>query len=138
MRLTTFQSRGVPVVIYNSELPDARYACFVGPDQVKGGRTAGALMNAVVGRGRVCVILGIKDLHCHMSRMKGFRQELSPDISIFSVDNNDDKDGPAYQAAKRFLQQSGNDIDGVYITGGGITGLITALEEEGMDTKKSG
>ncbi|MEI6101228.1 MAG: LacI family DNA-binding transcriptional regulator, partial [Eubacteriales bacterium] len=53
---------GVPVVVYNSDLPDAKYICFVGQNQFKGGQTAGALMNAITGGGKVCIIVGIKDL----------------------------------------------------------------------------
>ncbi|MEI6102092.1 MAG: substrate-binding domain-containing protein, partial [Eubacteriales bacterium] len=66
---------------------------------------------------------------------KGFKNELSEKLSIFSVDNNDDRDEIAYSAAKRFLERSAKGIDGVYITGGGITGLITALKEQGVAKK---
>lgn len=126
---------GVPVVIYNSEMPDAKSICFVGQDQYKSGQTAGALMNMAVRKGRVCIILAMADLSCHLSRMKGFKKELSGDISVFSVANNDDKDELAYQATLRFLKESGYSVDGIYITGGGIAGLVRALEEKDMAGK---
>lgn len=133
--INNISESGIPVVIYNSEMPDAKSICFVGQDQFKSGQTAGALMNMAVGKGQVCIILAMADLSCHQSRMKGFKSELCADISIYSVDNNDDKDELAYRAAMRFLEESNNTIDGIYITGGGIAGLIRALEEKQLAGK---
>ena len=133
--INNISESGVPVVIYNSEMPDAKSICFVGQNQFKSGQTAGALMNMAVRRGKVCIILAMADLAVHLSRMKGFKKELSEDISLFSVANNNDKDELAYQATLRFLEESQNSIDGIYITGGGIAGLIRALEEKQMARK---
>jgi LacI family transcriptional regulator len=133
--INNISESGVPVVIYNSEMPDAKSICFVGQDQFKSGQTAGALMNMAVRKGKVCVILAMTDLSCHQSRMKGFKKELSRDISVFSVANNDDKDELAYKATLKFLEESGNKIDGIYITGGGIAGLVRALAEKNMAGK---
>ena len=122
---------GTPIVIYNSDLPGTDRLCFVGQDQFQSGRTAGALMDKAVKKGNVAIIMAMNDLMCHQARSRGFESELGEGIKIIATENNNDKDELAYEEVLRILGKCSGNLQGIYITGGGVAGAAKALEESG-------
>lgn len=64
---------GIPVVTYNSDLPESRRVCFVGQDLYRSGRVAANMIYRRVGReDKVLAIAGNLDYAAHNSRIRGF------------------------------------------------------------------
>ena len=131
-RINTLVDSGLPVVIYNSDLPGAKRLCFVGQDQYKSGATAGMLMNITVRQGKVAVIWAMEGLMCHRDRKNGFTETISDDIEVVEGGSNYDMDEPAYEITKKLIADN-EDLKGIYITGGGVDGIARALKERGKE-----
>ncbi len=131
-RINELYSSGLPVVIYNSDLPGAQRLCFVGQDQYKSGATAGMLMNITLKSGKVAVIWAMEELMCHRDRKKGFADTIDPGIEVLDGGGNSDRDDTAYDITKELLACN-DDLKGIYITGGGVDGVARALTESGKE-----
>lgn len=126
---------GVPVVTVFSDLPASRRVAYVGVDNRIAGRTAGVLMGRFLGArlGTVAVLSGSSRLHDQLERRTGFSQVLEEDfrnlrwIAEPDFAEDDDAAGLAVQG----LVARHPDLVGVYVTGGGISGIATALQESG-------
>lgn len=126
--------RGIPVVTFNSDLPQIKRLCFVGQDHLAGGAVAGNLMGKMVDGGKVAVIASSRHILCHIQRMEGFERKLAekfPAVSIVGISENEDRDDYAYEQALSFLEDHG-DLRGIYLTGGGSAGLGRALKHRGL------
>lgn len=132
--LNTLIEEKIAIVTFNSKVSGCNDLCFVGQDHYKGGRTAAGLM------GRICnpdasigVIISSMHLSCHQDRLMGFREKLMetyPNIKIVDVQENQDRGETAYQITKNYLEKYPN-LQGIYLTSGGIFGIAQALEEYG-------
>lgn len=132
--LNTLIEQKVAIVTFNSKVSGCNDLCFVGQDHYKGGRTAAGLM------GRVCapdasigVIISSMHLSCHQDRLMGFREKLAetyPGIKIVEIQENQDRGEAAYQITKDYLAKY-PELQGIYLTSGGIYGIGQALEEIG-------
>ena len=126
---------GVPVVTVFSDLPASRRAAYVGVDNRIAGRTAGLLMGRFLGArlGTVAILSGSSRLHDQLERRTGFSQVLEEDFRnlrwIAEPDFAEDDDGAGL--AVQGLLARHKDLVGVYVTGGGISGIATALQESG-------
>lgn len=126
---------GVPVVTVFSDLPASRRAAYVGVDNRIAGRTAGVLMGRFLCArlGTVAVLSGSSRLHDQLERRTGFSQVLEEDFRnlrwIAEPDFAEDDDGAGL--AVQGLLARHPDLVGVYATGGGISGIATALQESG-------
>ncbi|WP_208866306.1 LacI family DNA-binding transcriptional regulator [Paraburkholderia lacunae] len=125
----------VPVVTVFSDLPASHRAAYVGVDNRIAGRTAGLLMGRFLGSrlGTVAVLSASSRLHDQLERRIGFSQVLEEDFRnlrwIAEPDFAEDDDG-AGLAAQGLLARH-PDLVGVYVTGGGISGIASALQESG-------
>ena len=73
----------------------------------------------------------------HQQRKRGFFDELNarfPDIKITDCVDIDDMDTHSYTQTLNILSKT-PDLDGLYLTGGGISGAVGALEKCGMQKK---
>lgn len=132
--LNTLIEQKVAIVTFNSKVSGCNDLCFVGQDHYKGGRTAAGLM------GRICspdasvgVIISSMHLSCHQDRLMGFREKLMetyPGIKIVEIQENQDRGETAYQITKKYLEKYPN-LQGIYLTSGGIFGIGQALAEAG-------
>lgn len=125
----------VPVVTVFSDLPSSARAAYVGVDNRIAGRTAGLLMGRFVGSriGTVAVLSASSRLHDQLERRIGFAQVLEEDFRnlrwLTEPDFAED-DGSAGLAVQGLL--AGHpDLVGVYVTGGGISGIAATLQESG-------
>jgi LacI family transcriptional regulator len=128
-------SAGVPVVTVFSDLPGSGRAAYVGVDNRIAGRTAGLLMGLFLGAriGTVAVLSGSSRLHDQLERRTGFSQVLEEDFRnlrwVAEPDFTEDDDGAGL--ALQGLVARHTDLVGVYVTGGGIAGIASALQESG-------
>lgn len=132
--LNTLIEKNIAIVTFNSKVSGCNDLCFIGQDHYKGGRTAAGLM------GRICspdasigVIISSIHLSCHQDRLKGFREKLSetyPEIQIVEIQENQDMGETAYQITKSYLEKYPQ-LQGIYLTSGGIFGIGQALAEAG-------
>jgi len=126
---------GVPVVTVFSDLPASRRAAYVGVDNRIAGRTAGLLMGRFLGArlGTVAILSASSRLHDQLERRTGLSQVLEEDFRnlrwIAEPDFAEDDDGAGL--AVQGLLARYQDLVGVYVTGGGISGIATALQESG-------
>lgn len=122
---------GTTIITINSDLLDINRAWFVGQNHYKGGRTAAELMCKLLPRGGTLgVIISSHDFSCHQDRLKGFIDKIEEahiDFIIADVQENQDIKQEAFRATLEYCNQT-PDLAGIYITGGGISGVASALK----------
>lgn len=129
-KINQLVDKGICIVTFNSKLEGTNDICFVGQNHEKGGRTAAGLMCKLLPQGgAVGVIISSYNLSCHKDRLKGFLdkvKETAIPISILSVHENQDRKDDAFKLTLEYCNQN-PDLRGIYITGGGIAGVGSAL-----------
>lgn len=133
-KIDSLVENGIPVVTFNSDINDTRRLCFVGQDHIKGGRAAAGLMGKLLnGEGRIAVITSSHNLLCHQQRMEGFKRKLEEkykNIEIVRIEENEDRDDKAFEITLTYCNKI-SDLKGIYITGGGVSGLGKGLKVAG-------
>jgi len=120
---------GVPVVTLVADIHGSPRACYVGPDNVRAGRTAADFMGRLTaGVGRVLMIAGSLVARDHAERVLGFRRvmrERYAQIDILpEVEGGDD---PARIEALVDAALVQGPLAGVYAIGAGHRGVLRAL-----------
>jgi len=122
---------GIPIVTFNSDIKGTNRLCFVGQDHILGGRVAGGLMGKVLkGTGKIAIITSSLNLLCHQQRIEGFKTKIAEDyrdIEIVKIQDNEDMEVKAFELTLSFCEKI-KDLSGIYITGGGVSGLGKALK----------
>lgn len=123
--------RGVRVITIISDVPSSRREAYVGQDNYAAGRTAARMMAGFAsgGAGKVGIFLGHYQFRHLMDRMAGFRQTLGllrPEIEIIQPPPYAGDPAKAVAAIAE-LDRAGNDLKGVYITGGGQPIILDSL-----------
>ncbi len=130
--------KGIKIVTFNSDIFNTERLCFVGQDNEKAGRVAFSLLENIVPAGsQIAVIISSLKLKCHQSRLTGFMAMLGKSgacIQTVSIDENQDKDELSYDIVKSYCKLYPQ-LKGIYITGGGVSGLGRALSEVGKARK---
>ncbi len=126
--------RGRPVLALLSPLTAPGLAGFFGIDNHKAGRTAGwAMSRLVAGSGDIGILVGSYRYLGHEALETGFRnamREYAPTRRLRdSLVYLDDK-AVAYEAASEILNAVPH-LAGIYHVGGGVSGVLKALEECG-------
>ncbi|WP_326974652.1 LacI family DNA-binding transcriptional regulator [Caproicibacter sp. BJN0012] len=138
MRINQIIQSGIAVVTFNSRVDGINDLCFVGQNHYKGGRTAAELLNKLVPpKSKVCVIISSKKLSCHTERLQGFRDKLaecSSSLQIVDIQENQDRKEDAFKIALNNYNKY-PDLAGIYISGGGVDGIGSALEFVGAAKK---
>ncbi|MBA4698086.1 MAG: substrate-binding domain-containing protein [Ruminococcus sp.] len=129
-KINQLVSRGIDVITFNSKIEGTNDFCFVGQDHRKGGRTAaGLLMKLLPSGGDVGVIISSYRLSCHQNRLQGFLDKLkesSSPLHVLEVQENQERKDDAFKITLEYCNQH-PDLKGLYITGGGIAGVGSAL-----------
>ncbi len=122
--------RGIAVITFNSKIEGTKDFCFIGQNHRKGGKTAaGLLMKLLPDGGDVGVIISSYNLSCHQDRLQGFMDKLketSSPVNIFAVQENQDRKDEAFKITLEYCNQHPQ-MKGLYITGGGVAGVGSAL-----------
>ena len=131
---------GKPVVTYITDQSAPERAAFVGTDNWKVGRTAAWLMTQMIsGNGRIALFLGNHRYQCQDVADASFRsyiREHAPDLKIEESRPTHEEPDNAYDMVSQLLKTT-PDLAGIFITGGGISGILKALRELPEDRRKS-
>lgn len=128
----------LPVVTFNSDMPDCGRMCFVGQDTTASGRCCAGLMNMLLGgKGKVLVITGHPSNLSHMCRSEGFMNEIHtsfPGIELLPLEKCYDRDEIAHEIVCDTLR-SHIDLAGIFVSANGQVGVCRALRELGVDDR---
>jgi LacI family transcriptional regulator len=129
-KINQLVDNGIAIITFNSKIEGTNDFCFVGQDHRKGGKTAaGLLAKLLPSGGDVGVIISSYRLSCHQDRLNGFLdklQEASSCINVLEVQENQDRKEDAFKITLEYCNQHPQ-LKGLYITGGGIAGVGSAL-----------
>lgn len=135
---------GIPVVATNSDIEGARRLCYVGQEGLRASRVAGRTIgNLLGGKGRIAIISSAVDSENNSFHVKvredGFRDFLRdnfPEIEIVTAVESFEDPETTYQETLNLLR-SCPDLDGLYITCGGVSQVGRAVRESGRSDLKT-
>lgn len=136
--LNTLEEQNIALITFNSRVSGCNDLCFIGQNHYKGGRTAASLMGHICSKNAsVGIVISSMHLSCHQDRLMGFEQKLAesyPDIKIVEIEENQDRSEFAYHITNDYLEKY-PELEGIYLTGGGIFGVGNALEEHAKSSE---
>lgn len=133
-RIEELIASGIPVITYNSDLPQSKRLCFVGQDYTKSGRIAAELISKCIApSAKILATVGNLEFDGHRARLHGFCQRMEEigfakdQIQVIETFNN-------YQITYRKVLdvlQSGEDISAIYMANRSVAGCTKAVETAG-------
>ena len=121
-----------PVVAYITDQSAPERAGYVGADNWKLGRTAAWFIAQTTYRpGRVQVLIGNYRYHCQDISEASFRSYMREHASHLTIDDSlptHEEPKEAHRLIAKLLAEK-DDLVGVYVAGGGISGVLQALRE---------
>lgn len=137
-RISQLDEHGIPVITFNSDLPDSRRLCFVGQDYKKSGRIAAELMGKCIPQtGKILAAVGNLEFDGHRTRLQGFCDRMEEigfsegQIEVIETYND-------YQITyKKILQafEDNGDIAAVYMANRSVSACVKAVETAGCTGK---
>lgn len=132
--IETLHSKGVPVFSLISPLTAGGNAGYIGLDNWKVGRTAAwAFHNICKTPGKIGILIGNYRYRCQELNESGFRsyfREHGKQFSLLEPLTTFESSAAAAEMTEKLLADH-PDLRGLYITGGGITGALSALGASG-------
>ncbi|CAN7455217.1 MULTISPECIES: LacI family DNA-binding transcriptional regulator [unclassified Pararhizobium] len=126
------RAMGIPVVAYVTDLSAASRAGFVGTDNWKRGRTAAWFISQTTeGPGNVVPLVGSNRYQCQDIADASFRsymREHAPEIHVSETLLTHEVPENAYAIVRRLIDEEPN-LRGIFVNGGGISGVLRALRE---------
>lgn len=136
-RLHAISAR-IPIVTFNTDMPDCGRMCFVGQDTYASGQACAGLMNMLLdGHGKVLTVTGHPSNRSHMRRSDGFMDEIRqqfPSIELLPLEKCYDRDAIAYEIVCDTIRQH-PDLRGLFLSANGQEGACRALQELGVVEK---
>lgn len=137
-RVNQLTDSGIPVIAFNGDIPESKRLCYVGMDNYRGGRMAGAIMGYMLPNGgKVLPLTAHLTYFAHYIRAKGFMEVIEsdfPNIELLPLQGCFDNDSYAYEITKMALQQH-PDLAGLYAASHGGHGACRAIDEAGLSGK---
>ncbi len=139
-KINQLADQGTAIITFNSKIEGIHDLCFLGQDHMQGGSAAGGLMGRLLpDGGDVGIIISSNHLSCHQCRLTGFKNKLKnhyPNLNIVEVRENQDRKEEAFKITLEYCNRY-PELRGIYITGGGIGGVGSALDiaEKGKKIK---
>jgi LacI family transcriptional regulator len=146
-------ARGVPVIALISSLSARSNVGYVGLDSWKVGRTAAWTFDHLCAvPGKLGILVGTHRYRCHDLYESGFRsyfREHTRPFTLLEPMSTFESDAIARELTERLLREH-PDLQGLYVSGGGISGVLAAVRASGhagrlvtvghdlMDTTKAG
>ncbi len=137
-KINELAEKDIPVVTFNSDLPQSKRLCFVGQDYVKSGRIAAELLCKCISRyGHIIATAGNLEFYGHRARMNGFCQRArelgfgSDQITILETYND-------YSMTRRKVQEaieSHKKTEAVYMANRSVGGCVEAIRATGNTGK---
>ncbi|SEI01023.1 LacI family transcriptional regulator [Rhizobium tibeticum] len=135
----SLRTSGKPVVTYITDQSAPDRAGYVGTDNWKLGRTAAwFLAQTIPDAGRIAVFIGNHRYQCQDicdASFRSYMREHAPHLQIDDSRPTHEESQQAYQMVRELLADT-DDLRGIYIVGGGISGVLKALRESD-DVKRS-
>lgn len=129
------KEKGIPVFSLLSDFAPGIRENYIGLNNRKVGRTAAWLVaRAARGAGKVGIFIGSHRFHGQEMRETGFRsyfREYAPEFELVETMVNLEAAEIAHEATLDLLRRC-PDLAGLYVAGGGMEGVISALREEGL------
>ena len=129
--IQTLKARGKPVVSYITDQSAPDRAGYVGTDNWKLGRTAAwFIAQTTHAPGRVAVFIGNHRYQCQDISDASFRSYVREHASHLTIEDS----RPTHEDPKRRTESSQascgmDDLVGIFVIGGGISGVLQALRE---------
>lgn len=127
----------IPVITFNSDLPDTKRLCYVGQDSFKSGQTSAYLMSLAIRKsGTVFPITGHLTNVAHRLRYQGFNEEISKylGIELLPLQSCLDEDQKAYDMTIKVLQEN-PELTAIFIIANGQQGVCQALKDSGKKSQ---
>ncbi|WP_313293250.1 LacI family DNA-binding transcriptional regulator, partial [Rhizobium rhizoryzae] len=128
------KTKGVPVFALLSDFASGVREGYIGLNNRKVGRTAAwTIAKTAESPGKLAIFVGSHRFNGHELREIGFRsyiRECAPEFQILDTFTNLDSEDVTHEAVVDLLQNH-PDLRGIYVAGGGMEGLISAIKEEG-------
>lgn len=122
--------RDVPVFALISQLTATPNVHYVGLDNWKVGRTSAWGMAHICNRpGKVGILVGNHRYRCQEMNESGFRsyfREYAPEFTLLEPLSTFETTAVAQEMTEKLLREH-PDLAGLYVAGGGITGVVAAL-----------
>jgi len=133
------RAKGIPTVAYITDQSAASRAGYVGTDNWKLGRTAAWFIQQMTFRpGRVVTFIGNHRYQCQDISDASFRsymREHAPHFSLPDTLLTQEEPENAYQLVRRILDEM-PDLAGIFVSGGGISGVLRAMREQPPERQK--
>jgi LacI family transcriptional regulator len=130
--INELRGKNVPVVAYVTDLSAASRAGYVGTDNWKVGRTAAWFISQTAGRpGKVFPLVGSNRYQCQDISDASFRsymREHAPEFHVSESLLTYEEPENAYSIVCRLVAEE-PDTRGIYVNGGGISGVLRAVRE---------
>jgi LacI family transcriptional regulator len=124
--------RGLPVFGLVSQLSATGQVPYIGTDNWKAGRLAGwTIQNFCKSPGKIGILVGNHRYRCQEMNEAGFRsyfREFAPEFSLLEPLSTFESSVVAQEMTEKLLRDV-PDIAGLFVAGGGITGVLTALRQ---------
>lgn len=132
------KSKGTPVFALLSDFASGIREGYIGLDNRKVGRTAAwAIAKTARSSGTIAVFVGSHRFNGHELREIGFRsyfRECAPDFQILDTITNLDSEDMTHEVVVELINKH-PDLTGIYVAGGGMEGLISAIQQESTPGK---
>lgn len=137
--IRSLRETGKPVVAYITDQSEPHRAAYVGTDNWKLGRTAAFLIAQMTqDSGRVAVFIGNHRYQCQDVADASFRsyvREHAPRLTIEESRPTHEEPDEAYRMVTELLKTT-DDLVGILIVGGGISGVLRAIRQAPEQRRK--
>jgi LacI family transcriptional regulator len=138
--IQSLKAKGKPVVTYITDQSAPDRAGFVGTDNWKLGRTAAwFIAQTTQASGRIAVFIGNHRYQCQDIADASFRSYIREKAGHLTVEDTrltHEEPREAYRIVSGLLAEL-DDLVGIYIAGGGISGVLQALREAPEEKRRS-
>lgn len=132
--LDRIQAQGVPVIALVAQLSVTGQMSYIGLDNWKVGRTsAWTFANVCKAPGKIGILMGnprYRNQEMNEAGFRSFFREHAPDFTLLEPISTFESAAVAQEMTEKLLADH-PDLAGLYISGGGISGALTALRASG-------
>ncbi|WP_349435034.1 LacI family DNA-binding transcriptional regulator [Pararhizobium sp. A13] len=130
--INVLRERGVPTIAYITDLSAPNRAGYVGTDNWKLGRTAAYIVaNMVKRQGKIATFIGNHRYQCQDISDASFRsyvREHARHMTVMDAFMTNEESDVAYDLVRDLFAKE-HDLVGLYVIGGGISGVLRAIRE---------
>ena len=136
--LKEINKAGIPVVTFNSDLPESGRVLFIGQDIRKSGRLAAQMMSRCVRPGeKILAAVGNMQFDGHRQRFMGFSERMNelgfPSEDLFTVETFNDYSTTLKKVSEVIREHP--DLGGIYMANLNVTACAEAVRAYGMEKK---